>query len=446
MMISNDTIVAVATPSGRGGIGIVRLSGKNSQIIALTMTQMDSFQPRHAHFSSIYSESKQVLDKGIVIYFNGPHSFTGEDVIEFHVHGSPFVLESIVHAALKLNARLAEPGEFSYRAFMNNKMDLAEAEAVSDLIHASSEKAAQLALRTLQGEFSAIIHDINQKIVYLRTFVEAMIDFPDEEIDVLTWETITQKYIEVINQLNDLFLSAKQGSLLREGVKVVFCGKPNAGKSSLINWFAKKDIAIVTSIPGTTRDLKQEYILLDDIPMIIIDTAGLRDSDDEVEQEGIRRAKEALLDADCVLLISDVMDNEKNTFYQDIALKISRDIPIIHVVNKIDLSDDVTLENQELLISIKKNIGLDSLKEQLKKAVGYQPVEGTFLARKRHLDALTLSREQLDAGLLLLQKTTSLELIAEHLHLSHQALCKITGEFTSDDLLGAIFSSFCIGK
>jgi tRNA modification GTPase len=454
-----ETIVAQATPPGRGGVGIIRLSGPNAYSIAVSLNGNKKVQPRFATFCSFYSASEierkkhvkeedLLIDQGIMIYFKAPHSFTGEDIIEIQAHGSPVVLDLLTKACIQLGARLARPGEFSERAFLNDKIDLTQAEAIADLIQASSKNTARMALKSLQGEFSNKINQLNEKIIHLRLFVEAAIDFPEEEIDFLNDGKVAHMLHSIFDELTLIRSQANQGVILREGLSVVIAGRPNAGKSTLINCLAGRDIAIVTEIAGTTRDVMREHILLDDIPLHIIDTAGLRESNDLVEKEGIKRAWQELKQADCVLLVVDVNDVEhQHGLTHEIKSSLPQDIPIITVFNKIDtLNNAPKIEDHSVYLSAKLGKGIDELKQLIKKAVGYQANEGQFLARRRHLQALDEAKNWLLTGQKQLSEHCAGELLAEDLRLAHQCLCEITGEFSSDDLLGRIFSSFCIGK
>ncbi|WP_131778339.1 tRNA uridine-5-carboxymethylaminomethyl(34) synthesis GTPase MnmE [Legionella bozemanae] len=455
-MPTTETIVAIATPPGRGGVGIIRLSGPEAYTIAYSLNGNKPLTPRRAAFCSFYSFSEQVLspqpdaliDQGIMIYFKAPHSFTGEDVVEIQAHGSPVVLDMLIKACIHLGARMARPGEFSERAFLNDKIDLTQAEAIADLIQASSQTAARMALKSLQGEFSNKINQLNEKIIYLRLYVEAAIDFPEEEIDFLNDGKVAHLLQNILIELDEIRAQANQGVILREGLSVVIAGRPNAGKSTLINCLAGRDVAIVTEIAGTTRDVMREHILLDDIPLHIIDTAGLRDSDDLVEKEGIKRAWQELKKADCVLLVVDVNDLEHHHYLtKEIKAALPQEVPIITIFNKIDtLSRSAQIQNHTIYLSAKSGEGIDGLKQVIKQVVGYQPNEGHFLARRRHLHALDEAKNLLVIGQQQLTVHRAGELLAEDLRRAHQSLCEITGEFSSDDLLGRIFSSFCIGK
>lgn len=449
--MSTETIVAIATPPGRGGVGIIRLSGPSAYSIAITLNANKPLPVRKAIFCSFYTTQKELIDQGLILYFKAPYSFTGEEVIEIHAHGSPVVLDMLIKECLLLGARLARPGEFSERAFLNDKMDLTQAEAIADLIQASSQTAARMALNSLQGEFSNKINQINEQLIHLRLFVEAAIDFPEEEIDFLNDGKVSSLLASIINQLETLRSQAQQGVIIREGFSVVIAGRPNAGKSTLINRLAGRDVAIVTELAGTTRDVMRESILLDDIPLHIIDTAGLRDSDEVVEKEGIRRAWEEVKKADCILLVVDVNDPSQNKLLiAEINAVRAEAVPVITVYNKIDTLTTTSLVHQHnketVYLSAKSGDGIEGLKEKMKQIIGYQPNEGHFLARRRHLHALDSAHTLLITGQKQLSDHRAGELLAEDLRLAHQVLCEITGEFSSDDLLGKIFSSFCIGK
>ncbi|WED42926.1 tRNA uridine-5-carboxymethylaminomethyl(34) synthesis GTPase MnmE [Legionella cardiaca] len=444
----SDTIVAIATPPGRGGVGIVRLSGPLSYAIALMLNGNRVLAPRLATYCAFKNSNNEIIDTGLAIFFKAPHSFTGEDIIEFQVHGSPLVLDSLLSECVAAGARLARPGEFSERAFLNDKIDLTQAEAIADLIHASSQTAARLAVRSLQGDFSQKIHELNEQIIHLRLFVEAAIDFPEEEIDFLSDGKVAAMLAAILKQLTAIRSNACQGAILREGLAIVIAGRPNAGKSTLINRLAGRDVAIVTDVAGTTRDVMRENILLDDIPLHLVDTAGLRESDDLVEKEGIKRAWQEVSRADCVLMVIDVNQKEESNDLSDaIRNALPQGVPVIQVYNKIDCANlSPKKEEHSVYLCAKSGEGLDLLKGKIKEVVGYQPTEGQFLARRRHLQALDKAKELLLTGQRQLTSHRAGELLAEDLRLAHQSLCEITGEFTSDDLLGRIFSSFCIGK
>lgn len=446
--MSEDTIVAIATPPGRGGVGIIRLSGPKAYSMAFFISGKKNLQPRIATYCGFFNSNNELIDQGLMIYFKAPFSFTGEDVVEIHAHGSPVVLDILIKECVKAGARLARPGEFSERAFLNDKIDLTQAEAIADLIQASSETAARMALRSLQGDFSLKINQLNEKLIYLRLYVEAAIDFPEEEIDFLNDGKVAGLLQVILDDLDIIRGQANQGVILREGLSLVIAGRPNAGKSTLINCLAGRDVAIVTEVAGTTRDVMREHILLDEIPLHIIDTAGLRESNDLVEKEGIKRAWEELKRSDCVLLVVDVNNPDKHHgLTTEIRAALPEHVPIITVFNKIDtLSLPPQTQNNETYISAKSGLGLDGLKSIIKKVVGYQPNEGHFLARRRHLQALDDAKQILLAGQQQLTVHNAGELLADDLRIAHQVLSEITGEFTSDDLLGKIFSSFCIGK
>lgn len=450
-----DTIVAQATAPGRGGVGIVRVSGKLAAQVANKVLGKTP-KLRAAEYLPFYDADGQVLDQGIALFFQGPHSFTGEDVLELQGHGGQIVLDLLVKSILtQPNLRLARPGEFSERAFLNDKLDLAQAEAIADLIDASSEQAARSAMRSLQGEFSASIHDLVNDVIHLRMYVEAAIDFPDEEIDFLSDGKIQTDLNAIIERLETIRKQAKQGSLLREGMQVVIAGRPNAGKSSLLNALAGRDAAIVTDIAGTTRDVLKEHIHIDGMPLHIIDTAGLRDSADKVEQIGIERAWQEIERADRVLFMLDsteTSENDPHKIWPAFMQKLPENIGLTVVRNKVDLSGEEVGASQSndypvYRISASEKSGVDALAEHLKDCMGYHTGgEGQFIARRRHLDAIERAAEHLYIGKHQLEEHFAGELLAEELRLTQQYLNEITGEFSSDDLLGQIFSSFCIGK
>lgn len=397
-----------------------------------------------------------ILDQGIALYFKSPNSFTGEDVLELQGHGGQVVLDLLLKRILQIDGiRLARPGEFSEQAFLNDKLDLAQAEAIADLIDATSEQAARSALKSLQGEFSKKVNELVDSVIYLRTYVEASIDFPDEEIDFLADGKIEANLRGIINQLEDVRAEAKQGSILREGMKVVIAGRPNAGKSSLLNALAGREAAIVTDIAGTTRDVLREHIHIDGMPLHIIDTAGLRDATDEVERIGISRAWTEIEQADRIILMLDSSDPESvdlSKVRSEFLAKLPSTLPVTIVRNKIDLNGEQASESEQggyqmISLSAQTHDGVKLLREHLKQAMGFQTgMEGGFLARRRHLDALDKAAEHLQIGLVQLTEFHAGELLAEELRLVQSYLSEITGQFTSDDLLGSIFSSFCIGK
>ena len=450
-----ETIVAQATAPGRGGIGILRVSGPlASQVAEAVLGKCP--KPRMADYLPFKDSDGTVLDQGIAVYFKGPHSFTGEDVLELQGHGGQVVLDLLLKRILSVDGiRLARPGEFSEQAFLNDKLDLAQAEAIADLIDATSEQAARSALKSLQGEFSNKINALVDSVIYLRTYVEAAIDFPDEEIDFLADGKIEANLRGIIEQLDGVRREAKQGSILREGMKVVIAGRPNAGKSSLLNALAGREAAIVTDIAGTTRDVLREHIHLDGMPLHIIDTAGLREATDEVERIGISRAWHEIEQADRIILMLDSSDpdsQDSESLRREFLAKLPSAIPLTVVRNKIDLSgESVGLTESDgvavIRLSAQTLQGVDLLREHLKQAMGFQTgMEGGFLARRRHLEALQKAAEHLQIGLLQLTEFHAGELLAEELRLVQSALSEITGQFTADDLLGNIFSSFCIGK
>jgi len=447
-----DTIAAIATAPGRGGVGIVRVSGKKVTEIAKAILGKIP-KARYAFYGSFLGAEGQVLDQGIALYFQNPHSFTGEDVLELQGHGGPVVLQWLLNRVVELGARLAEPGEFSKQAFMNDKLDLAQAEAISDLIEASSDQAARSAMRSLQGDFSREVNALVEETIRLRIYVEAAIDFPEEEIDFLSDGKVASDLQTILDRLQQVFASAKQGALLREGMSVVILGRPNAGKSSLLNALSGRESAIVTDIAGTTRDIVKEEINIDGMPLHILDTAGVREATDQVEQIGIERAWQALDNADRVLVMlqaGEAIHPED----QIILDRLPAHIPVTLVRNKIDLIDHQPMVEVEsdtnrtvVWLSAKHQQGLHLLREHLKTEMGFsQTAEGVFMARKRHMDALATALSWVENGQQQLEGFAAGELLAEDLRLAQQALSEITGRFTSDDLLGRIFTSFCIGK
>ncbi len=445
----NETIAALATPPGRGGVGIVRVSGSKSAAIAREILGQLPL-PRQACYLDFLGEDGTVLDSGIAIFFSAPNSFTGEDVLELQGHGGPVVLDMLLKRTVQLGARLARPGEFSEQAFLNDKIDLVQAEAIADLIEASSEQAARGAMQSLQGVFSHSINDLVENLTELRIFIEAAIDFPEEEIDFLADERIGQQLTMIHKQVAEVLALAEQGALLREGMHVVLAGQPNVGKSSLLNALAGRESAIVTEIPGTTRDVLREEIHLDGMPLHIIDTAGLRESEDLVEQEGIKRTWQAVEQADQVLLLLDDQVGVTPA-EQEILRQLPPDIKVTFIHNKIDLSghqpQQLEMEHGTVIrLSVKRQDGIDLLRDYLKAQMGYTGAgEGKFTARRRHLDALQRAHLQLDAAKEQLHHHSG-ELLAEDLRQTQHILGEITGHVTSDALLGRIFSSFCIGK
>jgi len=446
-VLPRDTIAALATPSGKGSVGVLRVSGElvGAVIDAILKRPL---HPRRAHFLPFHDWDDSVLDSGLALFFPAPHSFTGEDVLELQGHGSPVVLDMLMRRVLSLGVRLARPGEFSERAFLHDKIDLAQAEAIADLIESASEQAARSAQRSLQGDFSSAIDKLVEALINLRLYVEAAIDFAEEEIDFLSEGAITEKLSALLTSLEQTRRSAQQGCLLRDGLTVVIAGRPNAGKSSLLNCLAGREAAIVTEIEGTTRDTLREYVQIDGLPLHIIDTAGLRESMDIIEKEGIRRAREAMAKADCILLMIDDRYREAAERLLD---ELPNNLPAIWIYNKIDLTGRgpgicETVRGTEISLSIKTGAGLELLRQHLKARAGYgSEGDNVFSARRRHLDALSRAREAILSGMAQLN-TRSPELLAEDLREAQNALSEITGAFTTEDLLDRVFSSFCIGK
>lgn len=441
-----DTIAAIATPPGNGGVGIVRISGDAATKIAAGLSKK-SLRPRLASFTHFLDAEQQIIDSGLLLYFPAPNSFTGEDVLEVQAHGGRVVLDMLLRRIIQLGARLAQPGEFSQRAFLNDKIDLAQAEAIADLINSGTEQAARSAQQSMQGAFSKQINQLIAQLIELRVYIEAAIDFVDEEIDFLSQGSVADKIKGLQQQVATIKATAGQGRLLRDGMTVVLAGKPNAGKSSLLNALAGYDAAIVTDVAGTTRDVLRERIQIDGMPLHIIDTAGLRATENQVEQEGIRRAQQEIERADKVLLLLDStetdIDNRSDYLPEGIALT--------RVFNKIDISGKTpalieTAKAVDIYLSVKTGEGMDLLKQHLKQSVDFNHGgESVFIARRRHIEALMLAEQALqDAAAQL--AVAAPELVAEELRQAQQALSEITGEFTSDDLLGEIFSNFCIGK
>jgi tRNA modification GTPase len=435
--VSRDTIAAVATPAGRGGIGVVRLSGRLVEAISRKVLGMLP-EPRHATHASFRDASGAAVDEGLALYFPAPHSYTGEPVLELHGHGGPVVLQALLGACLDAGARLAEPGEFTRRAFLEGKLDLAQAEAVADLIDAASREAARSALRSLTGEFSAAITALQSQLVELRALTEAMLDFPEEELDTLHRADAAARLAQVQKTLDGVLAKSRQGSLLRSGIHVVLAGRPNVGKSSLLNRLAGEERAIVTPIPGTTRDALREPIQIEGVPLIVVDTAGLRRSLDVVERLGIERTQRELARADVVIAVFEATKGRDEL--EDLPAAVAR----IDVYNKVDLVPGFVPPRDGLAVSAKTGQGLDALRQAILRAAGWSSSgESVFLARERHLRALELARSHLEAAA---RETPRWEFFAEELRLAHAALGAITGEFTADDLLGEIFARFCIGK
>ncbi len=439
MHSSTDTIVAAATPPGIGGIGIVRLSG--ADVPALAESLLGSVpKPRHATLAAFRHADGTLIDRGIALYFPGPDSYTGEDVLELQGHGGPVVLAALVAAAVSLGARRAAPGEFSQRAFMNDKLDLVQAEAIADLIESSTAQAARAALRSLAGDFSRAVDRLVSDLGALRVHVEAAIDFPEEEIDFLADEALARRIDDCAAAFDDLLARASIGRVLRDGFRVVIAGRPNAGKSSLMNRLSGEETAIVTDVAGTTRDILRETIDIDGLSVELVDTAGLREDPGVVEQEGIRRARAAMQEADAVLWIRDASCPDPYAVDD-----VPYGIPVVDVHNKIDLVDRKSGDG--LAVSARTGAGLAALREHIKYLAGYRNLgEGAFTARRRHIEALGKARGHFDAGRFALADEGAGELLAEELKLAAQALGTITGEVSSDELLGRIFSEFCIGK
>ena len=461
-MIQRDTIVARATAMGKAGVGIVRLSGSQALSIAKKMVNPDlEILPRKTHYTPFYThDMSEKIDQGILIFFQAPHSFTGEDSIEFQTHGNPMILDGLIEACLHWGARMAKPGEFSERAFLNNKIDLTQAEAIADLINVSSRDALKGAMASLSGIFSQKIQSLLKSLIHLRVFVEATIDFPEEEIDALSEQWIVSQIEALKKNTQEVLQAAQQGQILREGMTLVIVGRPNAGKSSVLNALSGEETAIVTEVAGTTRDILRAAIHIEGVPVHVVDTAGLRVTEDIVEKEGVKRAYTAMRQADQLLW---VLDGTRPECFESIEAELyptfPEGVPLILLINKMDESlhdfniNTLTkyLKHPErykiILISAKTHQGLDELKQHLLKCIGYHPqVEGRFMARRRHLEALDRVLKLLHAGEAQFKHHHALELLAEELRCAQQALSSITGEFRSDDLLGEIFSTFCIGK
>ena len=446
-----DTIVAAATPPGRGGVGVVRVSGPKVPEIAATLVG-ELPRPRHARLTPFLDKSGDPIDVGLTLFFPAPHSYTGEHVVELQGHGGPVVIERLVERCLELGARRARPGEFTERAFHNDKIDLAQAEAVADLIDAGSREAARAAMRSLQGEFSSMVQGLADAVVDLRTYVEAAIDFPEEEVDFLGDQELRDRLAAVRAHFDGVAAAASQGRLLRDGITVVLAGRPNSGKSSLLNRLAGYEAAIVTAIPGTTRDVLRERIAIDGLPLHVLDTAGLRESEDEVEAEGVRRARAEMMRADRVLFVIDSADDPLGRAFEEQRARLPDDVPVTLVFNKIDVADGLPVSDTlsgppRVHVSARTGSGLDMLRSHLKDSVSFQAAgNGSISARRRHLEALARARACVENGAAALESRRAGELVAEELRLAQQALDEITGVFHADDLLGRIFGSFCIGK
>ncbi len=444
----HDTIVAAATPPGIGGVAVVRVSGENVPAIAEVMLGKLPV-PRHATLSGFRDGEGLLLDRGIALYFPAPDSFTGEAVLELQGHGGPVVVADLVDAVVRLGARRAEPGEFSRRAFLNERLDLAQAEAIADLVASGSSQAARAALRSLSGAFSRAVDALIEKLVRLRMHVEAAIDFPEEEIDFLSDDALLKRLRDCKSAFSVLLEQATAGRVLTDGYRLVIVGRPNAGKSSLMNLLSGQETAIVTEVAGTTRDILRERINLDGLIVELVDTAGLRSDPDRIEAEGIRRAREALKSADAILWIQDASAGAGNE--EDPGEALPAEVPVVRVRNKIDLTGEAPGrspgEPPAVAISAHTGAGVDALKTLVKELAGYRDAgEGTFTARQRHVEALQRAQAHFLAGCEALERTRAGELLAEELRYAQQALAEITGEFTSDDLLGRIFAEFCIGK
>ncbi len=444
--LTQDTIAAIATPPGNGGVGIIRISGPAVKQIAVPLTKKE-LKPRHAVFSAFLDANNITIDSGLILFFPGPHSYTGEDTLELQGHGGSVVLDMLLKRVLELGARLARPGEFTERAFLNGKLDLAQAEAVADLIESSTEQSVRSAQKSMQGVFSGQVNALVEELTELRIYVEAAIDFVDEEIDFLSDGLVEKKISQLADKVTDILNTAQQGQLLRDGMTVVLAGKPNAGKSSLLNALTGQETAIVTDIAGTTRDVLRERIQIDGMPLHVIDTAGLRDSNNAVEKEGIKRAHQEIEKADRVLLLIDSTDPES----ESVVKTLPPDIQITKIYNKIDLmgiEPEIvqTAHGCHIYLSIKTGAGMDLLRKHLKQVVGFNDaMDDVFIARRRHIEALKTGKQFIQHALQQLQQQSG-ELVAEDLRQAQNSLAEITGEVSSDELLGRIFSSFCIGK
>ena len=445
--MANDAIAAIATPPGRGGIGVVRVSGPALEPTLHALAGRD-LRPRQATRADFLDSTGAVIDQGLILYFRAPHSYTGEDVIELQGHGGPVVLNLLLQRCLELGARLAEPGEFTKRAFLNDKIDLAQAEGVADLIDAATAQAARCAMRSLQGDFSRRIEALVDALTELRIFVEATLDFPDEEVEFLESGKVRARLAAIRAQLAAIIAASQQGQLLRDGIHIVLTGQPNVGKSSLLNALAGTERAIVTEIPGTTRDLIRETINLRGVPLQVFDTAGLREPRDPVEKIGIERTWQAVAAADLVLWVSDLTRPETCVPDPALGVRTTAGVPQLHVLNKVDLAGlEPSVRTMggmvEVALSAKSGAGLDLLKTAVLTAAGWDVAnEGAFMARERHLQALQLAQEHVNQA----AGQGQVEFLAEELKLAQRALGSITGEVTADDLLGKIFSHFCIGK
>ncbi|MDO5768361.1 MAG: tRNA uridine-5-carboxymethylaminomethyl(34) synthesis GTPase MnmE [Psychrobacter sp.] len=453
---SNTTIAAIATPIGRGGIGIIRLSGSHAYQIACELTTKSSFVARQASFCRFYRASGEIIDEGLILYFKAPHSFTGEDVIEIQGHGGMVIQNELLARVFELGARQAVAGEFSYRAFDNDKLDLLQAEAIADAIDATSVAAANSAMRSLTGAFSTLINQLLDQLIHVRLHVEAAIDFPDEEdVDFLSDGVIEAKIESIQTQVKQVLATAQQGQLLRDGIEVVLAGRPNAGKSSLLNRLAGQERAIVTEVAGTTRDTLQETVVLNGLTLHLTDTAGLRETEDTVERMGIERARRAIEQADLLLLVYDItQDADPIVLAQQLFGQLPAPHKLLIIGNKSDLVKNAIPTNpmskqqgyQQVNVSCETSFGLDTLTTVLCDKVGFHPPENSMIARTRHIDALRRTARHLDQAYEQLTVFAAGELVAESLRQAQQSLGEITGQFSADDLLGKIFGSFCIGK
>ena len=451
-LLDADTIAAIATAPGRGGVGVIRVSGALAAAIAIAVLGRVP-APRRAELHRFRDADGSAIDSGLALYFVAPHSFTGEDVLELHGHGGPVVMELLLQRMLRLGARLAQPGEFTQRAYLHDKLDLAQAEAIADLIDSGSAQAARAALRSLQGEFSAHVHELAERVLELRLWIEAAIDFPEEEVDFLADRALAERMAHLRLRFAELAETARQGTLLRDGLTVVIAGRPNAGKSSLLNRLAGYDAAIVTPTPGTTRDVLRERIAIDGLPLHILDTAGLRDAPDAIEAEGIRRARNEIARADRVLFVVDAADPQAVRAIEHDLPHVPAKVPVTLVFNKADRSGDaVRVETGQggaprVYLSAATGDGLDGLRQHLKDCIGFHSdADGALTARTRHVDALRRAREHVETAHRLFTERHAGELVAQELLDAHRCLGEITGEVSSDDLLGKIFASFCIGK
>ncbi|MEE9424934.1 MAG: tRNA uridine-5-carboxymethylaminomethyl(34) synthesis GTPase MnmE [Methylococcales bacterium] len=443
----SEPIVAIATPPGNGGVGVLRISGDDLDQIAQSVLGCVP-TPRHASLMSFIDSDGSSIDRGLAIYFPAPNSYTGETVLELQAHGGRVLMGLLLNRVVSLGARIAEAGEFTRRAYLNGKLDLAQAEAVADLISCSGEHAARCAQRSLTGEFSNTINSLVEQTIELRCQIESSIDFSDEEIDFLSELSVESRINDLLSNIEHILGSARQGAVLREGLTVVIAGQPNTGKSTLLNRLAGEDVAIVSDTPGTTRDILKQQIHIDGLPLHIIDTAGLRETTDAVEQEGIKRAKQSIHNADYILLVIDA--NQQTSDQLEDFIEFPQ-IPVIRIINKIDLiGDQAKLVNTdhgvEIFLSAKTGEGMDLLYQYLKQSVGYESTEDIFLARSRHIQALEIAQQGLISALTVITTSSAIELLAEELRRVQIALSQITGEFVADDLLGEIFSKFCIGK